>query len=306
MKITLLFTLLLLSLFSPCLAEPFITKELLKNVAKTANWQATTYEDNVFKGMHKDEVTQQQQQPIIVWADDDVPTATKRAADVHSENVASINWLEKGANCVHDIKTQGECEGASFAFSIAGMISDRCCLRGKDHGWLSTMEILSCSRDNYGCTGGWPAWAMQYTVDNGLVDEACYPYVGLNEACPNKCKTNKDWKASHVCKCANPVTLPTLESVKAALVNGPVVVTFEAYDDFFAYKSGIYCHQAGGFQRLLSARVVGYSEETQPHLILAMSFGPNFGEKGYVRMCTTCCGMFGKYEKGNVACDPTP
>jgi hypothetical protein len=277
-----------------CFAEPIVRKELINNLRMTAKWEVTNYEENVFKGMDSEDLPENDKPVLDV---DDLPRVTlAKSVPTH------INWAEKSASCVHGIKNQGDCTGASFAFAVAGMVSDRCCLKGTDHGWLSAMELVSCSAENYGCAGGWPVWAAQYVATNGLVDEACYPYNAKNEDCPEKCKTATDWKAAHICKCTNPTTLKTLADLKSALSVGPAVVTFEAFDDLYTYKSGIYCHTAGRFRRLVSARVTGYSEEGAPHLILAMPFGEEFGEKGYLRMCTSCCGLFSKYEKGNVAC----
>ncbi|MDR3734774.1 MAG: C1 family peptidase [Acidobacteriaceae bacterium] len=281
-------------LIGVCLAKPLISKDFINQLKKTATWEVTEYEENVFKGIDDYDLADESKTTMDT---EFLPSITPM-----SSLPSSINWASKGASCAHEPRNMGDCAGASFAFAVAGMVSDRCCLKDKDHGWLSTMEIVSCSEENYGCAGGWPMWATQYVASKGLVDEACYPYNGKNEDCPDKCKTSADWKASHVCKCSNPVTLRSVADLKTALTTGPAVVTFEAYDDLYAYKSGIYCHVAGRFRRLISVRVVGYSDETTAHIIAAMPFGTEFGEKGFMNMCITCCGMFGKYEKGNVAC----
>lgn len=280
-----------------CSATQLIRKEMMDELKKTATWTVAEYENNIFKGMTVEELVSNQEYPID-WTDDVTPAPQ---TDVKTGN---INWMEKSASCIHEVGNQGSCVGAPFAFAIAGMLSDRACLKGKDFGWLSTMELVSCDDDDYGCAGGWPAWAAKYTETNGLVDDKCYPFSGRNEACPTKCKDGSDWKKAHAVKCTNILKLTSLDAVKAELNNGPVVVTFEAYEDFYHYSSGIYCYTTGNFRRLMSARVVGFSDQPSPHVVLAMSFGTTFGEKGLVRMCTTCCGMFGKYDKGNVACTP--
>ena len=275
-----------------CMAEPLIKKEMIERVKKIAKWTPAEYAENIFKGMTAEEMQQGQNLP---------PTADYPAQEtVASESQGNV---QAGASCIHEIRDQKSCVGGSFAFAVAGMLSDRCCLKKKDYGWLSPMELVSCDNKNYGCAGGWPQWAANYTVVNGLVDEKCYPYTGNNEDCPKKCKDGQVWATARPCKCVNPKTLRTLDEVKAALVNGPVAVTFEAYDDFFLYKSGIYCHKEGAFKRLISGRAVEYKDGPEPFINIAMSYGTGFGEQGFVRMCLTCCGLFNKYEKGNVACD---
>ena len=286
---------ILLVLWAVCSAAPLITKEMIERVKETASWNVTEYEENIFRGVTDDEI-----------ADNATP------AQILSRNLkggarilpAPMPALKiDTASCIHDVREQRGCVGGSFAFAVAGMLSDRCCMKGKDYGWLSTMELLSCDKGNYGCAGGWPLWAANYTAINGLVDEKCYPYTGNNEDCPKKCKDSQDWNTARPCKCKNLKTLRTIDDVKNALVNGPVAVTFEAYDDFFIYKSGIYCHKEGSFKRLLSGRAVEMVTSPEPYIRIAMSYGTTFGEAGYVRMCLTCCGLFNKYEKGNVACD---
>ena len=278
-----------------CMAEPLIKKELIEELKKTATWEVTEYEENIFRGIESEDIEQG-----MTFAESDAQDYPEHKV---TNTPKAVSWV--GASCVHAVKNQGdECAAASFAFAVAGMVSDRCCLKGQDHGWLSPMELLSCDKSNYGCAGGWPLDSVAYVQKAGLVEDVCYPYNGRNEACPNKCKNGKDWNATHACKCTNPTSIKTFDELKTAMTNGPVVVTFEAFEDFYLYKSGIYCHTAGKFKRLVSGRVLAYNETTTPpHLTVAMSFGEKWGEAGLVRMCSTCCGMFGKYSKGNIVCD---
>ncbi len=286
---------ILVVLAAMCSAEMLVKKELIEELKKTAKWKVTEYNKNIFKGMTDEDITN--------------PTPTQFLSqrvemDSFAMKAPKVNLKSETATCIHDIREQRSCVGGSFAFAVAGMVSDRCCLqKKKDYGWLSTMELLSCDKGNYGCAGGWPLWAANYTAMHGLVDEACYPYTGNNEDCPEKCKDKQDWKTARNCKCTNLKTLRSVDDVKAALAYGPVAVTFEAYDDFFLYKSGIYCHKGGSFKRLVSGRAIEILSDPEPHIRIAMSYGTSFGEAGYVRMCLTCCGLFNKYEKGNVACD---
>ena len=285
----------LLLLGTMCNAMPLVQKEMIERLKKTGKWEVAEYSENVFKGVAAEDIS-----------DDAKPTPVlTRSFEVDSQALRAPQIAPKTqtATCIHEVRDQRNCVGGSFAFAVVGMLSDRCCLKKKDFGWLSTMEILSCDKGNYGCAGGWPLWAANYTAINGLVDEKCYPYTGNNEDCPKKCKDKQEWTTARPCKCTNLKTLRTVDDVKAALANGPVAVTFEAYDDFFLYKSGIYCHKEGSFKRLVSGRAIEYLSDPEPHLKIAMSYGTNFGEAGFVRMCLTCCGLFNKYEKGNVACD---
>lgn len=285
---------LLFTIWVLCSATPLITKELLEEVKQKATWTVTDYEENIFKGIEDEDMT----------ADIREPSALNSLRE--PENLDSSMLGSKGEfNCTLPVLDMGDiCFGSSFAFAVAGMVSMRCCATKKENfGWLSPMELISCDTENYGCAGGWPVYAAKYVEQNGLVPNECYPYNGQNEGCPVKCRNGGEFKAAHKCKATNVMTLRSLDDAKKALEKGPVVISFEAYADFFAYKSGIYCHSVGAFKRVVSLLAIRFAAQPKPHLIFMTPYGEKFGDKGYIKMCTTCCGMFGKYEKGNVAVD---
>jgi hypothetical protein len=273
------------------LTKPLITKEFISEVKEKATWEVTEYDENMFKGINEEDITS-----------DSVGYAANNLRQ--SEEYYQPN-TKNGLDCGLAIQNMGDkCAGSTFAFAVAGMVTMRCCAKqGKKLEWLSPMELISCDSKNYGCAGGWPINAVEYVKTNGLVPEACYPYSGSNEPCPNRCKNGKVWKDEHVCKVVNPVNLRSIDDVKKALAGGPVVVSFEAFTDLYTYKSGVYCHVAGAFKRVISVTVLAYADQPSPHLLMQVPFGNDFGEKGLLRMCYTCCSMFGKYEKGNVAVD---
>jgi hypothetical protein len=286
---------LLFTLCFLCSATPLITKEFLEEVKQKATWTVTNYEENVFKGIEDEDVTADVIDPYAL--------NSLRESDVADTSMFASN--SEAVDCALPVQDMKDlCFGSSFAFAIAGMTSMRCCAKKNENfGWLSPMELVSCDTQNYGCAGGWPVYAAKYVEQNGLVPDECYPYNGQNEGCPLVCKKGGDFKAAHVCKATNVVTLRSLDDAKKALEKGPIVVSFEAYADFFAYKNGTYCHTTGSFKRVISLLATGFSDKPKPYLTFQTPYGVNFGEKGFIKMCTTCCGMFGKYEKGNVALD---
>lgn len=276
-----------------CSASPLITKEFIDEVKQKATWKATEYEENVFKGIQNEDITDDTHEPLI-FTQLRQPQSTIENTDINAPTNCSLTPQNMGDQCF----------GSSFAFAVAGMVSMRCCnATGKNEGWLSVMELISCDRDNYGCAGGWPATALKYVEQNGLVPNDCYPYNGQNEACPRVCRNGKNFTEPHKCKIKNIQTIRNLDDAKKALVNGPIIVSFEAYADLFTYKEGVYCHVTGGFKRVISATVVSFETVPKPHLKMMMPFGTSYGEGGFLRMCTTCCGMFTKYEKGNAVAD---
>jgi hypothetical protein len=85
---------------------------------------------------------------------------------------------------------------------------------------LSEQDVVSCSGG--GSThGGSPSIALNYIKSTGVVNEACFPYTGLDDNCSGKC-TSPQERISF----ANVSSIPRTESdIKNALINnGPITV----------------------------------------------------------------------------------
>ena len=135
--------------------EMAITKEKIEYLKKTVNWEVTEYEDNIFKEWTEEEI-QSLMITNIPYDDDSIPSI------IAQQNLpTTINWV--GSKCDHKVINQGQCSGA-HSVAVAGMLSDRCCLQGNDHGWLSIQELISCDVQSKGCLGGWPTWNLDYVV----------------------------------------------------------------------------------------------------------------------------------------------
>jgi len=253
--------------------ELLVTQEYTDYLKKHVSWEVVDYEENVFRGWTVEEAS-------LLLGDsesDYVPEGVAIKADTNLP--ASINW--QGANCIHEIHNQGSC-GSCWAFATASVASDLCCLQNKDYGWLSPQELVSCDKKNGGCNGGLAATGLEYVKTNGLVPEACYPYLARGEACPNKCKDGSDWASAHVCKCKELVDCGTLPLMKTCLKDGPITVRMLVYSDFFNYKSGIYCwDHSSTFRGGHAIRCIGYGEGAKPYLRCANSWGPSWGDMGY-------------------------
>lgn len=265
-------------------AELLVTPEYTDYLKKHVDWEVVDYEDNIFKGWTVEEAKSLLGEEDIDYILDDMEPVTMTALP------SSINW--KGASCVHEIHNQGSC-GSCWAFATASVASDRCCLQNKDYGWLSPQELTSCDKNNSGCNGGLAATAFNYVKANGLVPEACYPYVARAESCPTKCKDGSSWAAAHVCKCQTIVDCGTESGMKACLKEGPITVRLIVYRDFMNYKSGVYCWNGSGSTLGGHAiRCVGYSDTPKPNLNCANSWGTSWGNNGYFQISTgENCGL---------------
>jgi C1A family cysteine protease len=71
---------------------------------------------------------------------------------------------------------------------------------------------------------------------------------------------------------------------------GPLVACFIVYQDFLAYKGGIYRHVSGNNSGGTSTCCVGYND-VQKYWICKLSWGTGFGESGYFRIAYGECGI---------------
>lgn len=272
------FAILALALATP---DYLITQEMTDYLKKHVTWDVVDYEENLFRGWTIEEI-QSILGDSMVAGDEVIPFEEAPTAE------------ETGASCTHDIHNQGNC-GSCWAFATASVVSDRCCQETKDQGWLAPQELVSCDKANGGCNGGLAKTALDYVKANGLVPEACYPYKAVGEACPTKCKDGSDWKKAHVCKFNDKVDCSQDAGMKKCLVDlkyNAITVRMIVYNDFMAYKGGIYCHKTGNSLGGHAIRAVGYGTTPVIHLTCANSWGPSWGEKGYFRIeAKETCGL---------------
>ncbi|MDR3548901.1 MAG: C1 family peptidase [Candidatus Pacebacteria bacterium] len=287
----------LLLTFAVC-EEMLVTQEHTDYLKKHVTWEVADYSENVFRGWTKDEVAS-----IMAPEDaafDTMPGTPVAVSDAESLP-ASKNWKELRADCIHEAKNQGRC-ASGWAFTGVGVVSDRCCLRLKDYGWLSAQELISCDDNDMGCNGGMATDVMLYAAQNGIVSEKCYPYVAKEEKCPTKCVDGSDWAKAHVCHCKTKVTCSGVEGFKTCLQSGPVNAVLLVRSDFMYYKGGVY-HEDKKSQKLgrHTLRCYGYSDKPEFHWMCANSWGTTWGEAGSIRIAKNTTDM-----EGNDAsyCDP--
>lgn len=287
----------LLALTAVLAEEMIVTKEYTDYLRNHVSWEVADYEENVFRGWTMDEA-KTFLGAVMPEENDFIPSVTVKA-----NLPSSVNWA--GASCDHGVRNQARC-GSCWAFATAGMLTDRCCLQGHDHGWLAPQELVSCDKTSQGCSGGWCTWALNYVMSaKGLVHEACFPYTGTNAACRNTCADGKDWAASHVCNCVGGYkTCASVSELKTCLQTGPVTVAFGVCRSFFYYKTGVYkCDCSGNYAGLHAVLAMGYSDTPSCNYLVKNSWGDAWGIKGYFNIACDQCGISGTYPRGNVMCE---
>lgn len=193
-----------------------------------------------------------------------------------------VDWREK--NIVNAVKDQGQC-GSCWAFGTIQACESAYALT---HGTLnvcSEQNLVDCVPDCYGCNGGTESNALTFIIYGQfglLASEADYPYKAVAESCTYAILKgiNKITSFDHGEE-GNEAYLKTLVSQGVC----DVAIDASAWS-FQAYTSGIYDEPACSSEFLDHAvGLVGYGTENGvDYWIVRNSWGPDWGEKGYIRM----------------------
>lgn len=225
----------------------------------------------------------------------------------HMKAPESVDWREEGA--VTPVKNQGQC-GSCWAFSATGSLEGaHYRLTGKLVS-LSEQQLVDCSAKfhNDGCNGGLMDNAFEYIKSvGGLNTEESYPY----HAKQAKCHFNK---ANIGATCSGYVDVESgdEEALRDALATvGPVSIAIDATEDkFMLYKDGIFVDSGcANSEDDLDHGVlaVGYGTNTttganpknMDYWIVKNSWGPEWGEGGYIRMARNHKNMCGVATKAS-------
>jgi cathepsin B len=261
----------------PALDQDMIA-ELNKDNAMT--WQAGI--NPIFEGKTLKDVKDMLISRDYLVRDETIPTL------VHPENVKapdSFDSRQKWPKCIHPIRNQGRC-GSCWAFAASEVLSDRYCIAGKDVGVLSPQYMVSCDTSDYGCQGGYLTNSWAFLQQTGIPTDACYPYTsgsGDSGVCKDTCADGspiKTYQASSYYQ-----TGSVENTMNDIMTHGPVESGFSVYQDFMAYKSGIYQHRSGGLLGGHAVKIVGWGQEGNlAYWIVANSWTENWGEKGFFRI----------------------
>uniref|UniRef100_A0A7N0T3C3 Cysteine protease n=1 Tax=Kalanchoe fedtschenkoi TaxID=63787 RepID=A0A7N0T3C3_KALFE len=192
----------------------------------------------------------------------------------------AVDWREKGA--VAPVKDQGSC-GSCWAFSTIGAVEGINQIVTGEMSTLSEQELVDCDRAyNQGCNGGLMDYAFDFIIKNGGIDtEGDYPYKAADGACdPNR-------KNAHVVTIDGYEDVPENDesALKKAVAHQPVSVAIEAGGRAFQlYVSGVFSGLCGT-ELDHGVVAVGYGTENgRDYWIVRNSWGPDWGESGYIRL----------------------
>lgn len=204
------------------------------------------------------------------------------AADVP----ASLDWRTK--NAVTAVKNQGGC-GSCWTFSAAETLESHIAIKTGKLLTFSEQQIVSCAKNPQkcggtgGCEGATQELAFNYTRDAGGISlESSYPYTGRDDACDAS-------KVKPVATIDGYVRLDSNNAsqlISALVTQGPIAISLAASGiSFQFYSGGILSGGLCGWDIDHAVQAVGYGVENNVgYWIVRNSWGPGWGESGFVRL----------------------
>jgi C1A family cysteine protease len=216
----------------------------------------------------------------------------------------SFDWRNvDNVNYDSPIRKQGEC-GSCYAIAAVGVLEARIRIRTNNRikPILSPSSIVSCSRYNQGCAGGYPFLVGKHAKEFGFVEESCHPYAEVDDKCFNYCFHQKLYKAKDYGYVGGFYGACEEDAMMREIYeNGPIVVAINATPELYYYSNGIFHSEAkkteGKFEKNVkpweytnhAVVCIGWGEEMVKdnlvkYWILKNSWGDAWGEKGYFKL----------------------
>ncbi|KAL3109786.1 hypothetical protein niasHT_013003 [Heterodera trifolii] len=262
------------------------------------------------------------------------PIATTPAAQIPAQRIISKR-RRKRATCtatisfdarqqwpacaaiINKVQDQSKC-GDCWAVATASVYNDRYCINRVKKGqstdansassYVSSLDIMSCSPNSFGCDGGSPYYAWDWIQSTGVVSgtdyptkNGCKPYPFEPKArtrfttpsCSAKC-SNSAWKTAYTAdrKFASATDflqddMSTVSAIKNEIkTNGPVVASMIAYNDLYYYSTGVYTRTSNTNMGGHAVRLIGWGKQkctdgtSQDFWIAVNSWNTDWGQKG--------------------------
>jgi hypothetical protein len=203
-----------------------------------------------------------------------------------------FDWRELGG-CT-PIKDQDGC-GSCWAFGTMAPLECNILIQDHEEVDLSEQWLVSCNQNGWGCNGGWWAhdylqWKMDRSNGTGAVLEKDFPYKAADLPCEGPYRhpySIDSWRYIGF-----PQGVPSTDAIKQAIMTyGPVSVGCAVTQAFGAYTGGVFNEDDPHAGINHAVALVGWndSEGTNGVWYLRNSWGPGWGEQGYMRIEYRVC-----------------
>lgn len=197
--------------------------------------------------------------------------------DAKSEELRDIDWVEKGK--VSPVKDQGPC-GSCWTFSsIAAVESLYAIKKGVSPINFSEQQLVDCCKSIYsdGCNGGERWNAFEYISNAGIALREKYPYLGYDDVCKKDIETV--FKISGFYN----ITPDDNSELAGKLLEAPVSVGVNVVFNFLFYKKGVLDKGCSSDEINHGVVAVGVNLTAPiPYYKIKNSWGPNWGDNGYI------------------------
>ena len=283
---------------------PFVQKEIAKIVNKlNTTWKAVEY--------NRDYI------PLLGAIREDPQVLPKKefsSLNINLPDEYDLRTVYPKCESLKEIRDQANC-GSCWAFGAVEAISDRICIYSNqtDQRRISAQNLITCCTTcGYGCDGGYPAEAWGYWRGYGLPTgglygdkNTCQPYflppcdhhvTGSYGPCPETVDTpdcKKDCKdgndvdyKSDLIKAKSAYSVFGEENIRQEIYeSGPVEASFDVYEDFLTFKSGIYHHVAGNYVGGHAIKILGWGvENSVKYWLCANSWNNEWGDNGFFKI----------------------
>ncbi|KAM9193147.1 cathepsin O [Mergus octosetaceus] len=192
-----------------------------------------------------------------------------------------FDWRDK--KVIAEVRNQQTC-GGCWAFSVVGGIESAYAIKGNNLEELSVQQVIDCSYNNYGCSGGSTisalSWLNQTKVK--LVRDSEYTFKAQTGLCHYFGQS--DFGVSITGFAAYDFSGQEEEMMRMLVNWGPLAVTVDAVS-WQDYLGGIIQYHCSSGRANHAVLITGFDRTGSiPYWIVQNSWGRTWGIDGYVRV----------------------
>lgn len=201
-------------------------------------------------------------------------------ADPQVQTPDRFDWRDNKGDFMSPIREQGRC-GSCWAFAIVAVMEAMFRILADKPDWeldLSEQHLISCSPcDCFECAELSPV--LDYIRDNlGVAIEDDFSYLETDQYFCDEIRPGWEKRAYRLDSWVR-VNNDTA-SIKQKVLEGPVIVKFSVYQDFYDYNGGVYEHIWGIKTADHYGVIVGWNDD-EACWIVRNSWGTDWGEDSY-------------------------